>query len=999
MDLKSFFRKNWPHFAVIAVFFIISFVFYQPAMNGMDLKQHDVEQWKGMSNEIQSHREKTGEEPLWTNSMFGGMPATQISMTYPGNVFQAIRSFTFNAFPQPIALLLLHLIGFYIFCIFLRINPIIGVLGAIAFSFASYEIIIVQAGHGTKSLASAFLAPALGAFIYAFRTNWKWGSLWFAFFMVLQLGANHLQVTYYFTFLLGAVGIYFFIDAIQKKKIKRFGITSTAVIAGVVVAILANAGNILGTQGYGKYTTRGENDLTIQSNGEMLESEQQGLDKDYITNWSYGIGETFTFVSPNVKGGGSFSLGGSQFEETLEGADLKGSEINDLRNMPAYWGDQPITSGPVYLGVVVVLLSLLALVFSSNMIKWPLFVITVLAVALSWGKNFMFLTDFFIDYVPGYDKFRTVTIILIIVELVVAVLGVIFLSQLIKEREKFREKKQLFIGVIGGFFAFLLIVKMTGIGDNYTSEMDSRQLENVEKSIRKQISETDPAVFQTNYGIDVRNPKQLNSFVDAQLAQYEDNFTNLRVVRKDIFHASMNRSLIFTFFGGLLLILFVYMTFPAWVLTGGLLVIVMADMIPVAYDYIGDEEKYWADAQLMKYPIAANIADETILESEVKQNPSLKKVIEEAEKEARSIASEEELVGSAKSNFINSKRFQALNSETNYRVFDLNGNFNSSRASYFHKSLGGYHGAKLRNIANLIDFHLGQLNENVLNMLNVKYFIQNGQKGPTAVPRPSALGNAWFVKSVEEYETPNDEIRALGNKFKVDNVGAGELLVNNKAEKSANVYGREKLQYVLSQNDTLNVPLRNGLREGEGVLLVMDTLGNVDFVPQFTIDADTVNSFTQLVRVEVVSSFQPKQEAVMLSSEAKELSAKSFSGEGSIKMKSYAPNKLVYTSESKEKQLAVFSEIYYPLGWTATIDGKEAKIMKVNYLLRGLEVPEGKHTIEFTYDSPSYHKSNTISYAASYLLIALFIFLGFTEWRKRKNGVEGESEKQEVREA
>lgn len=984
MNLKSFFRRNWQHFAAVAVIFIIAFAFYSPTLNGLDLKQHDIEQWKGMSNEAYSYAEATGEQALWTNSMFGGMPAFQISLTYQGNVLKSIIQGFFRSMPLPVGILIAHMIGFYLFCMFLRIPPIIAVLGAIAFSFASYEIIIVQAGHLTKSVATAFIAPTLGAFIYAFRNNWKWGTAFFALFLSLEINSNHLQITYYFVYVLLAVGIYFLIEAIRDKKLKGFMITSVAILGAVILSAVMNSGNLLNTSDYAKYTIRGDNDIAITSSGEKFVAEQKGLDKDYITNWSYGIGETFTLISPEVKGGGSFQLGKSHHATTVENSDLSFSQQKAVNNMYSYWGDQPFTSGPVYLGIVVVLLAFLALVFSKNRIKWPLFIVTILAVMLSWGKNFMPLTDFFIDYVPGYAKFRTVTMILIIAELTVATLGVIFLSELIKERVKFKEKKKLFAGVIGGFFLFMVLVKVVGLGDNYSSDADSRQLAGIEENIRKQVGTTDPAVLKTNYGIDVNNPTQLNGFIDAQMEPYEANFSDVKVVRRDIFHGSMNRSLIFIFLSGVLLILFLYTSIPPIVCMGGLVVLTAVDVISVANNYIGDEERFWADAQLMKYPVSASVADKSIIEGEIAQNPKLKQVVDKAERKAIQEAADEGLVGLGRKNFINSRRFQALNLATNYRVFDFSGGFNSTKASYFHKSVGGYHGAKLRNINNVIDFHLSKSNEKVYDILNTKYFMQTREQGPVAIPRPTAMGSAWFVKRIEKYENPNDEIRALGNKFEIKNVGSGKFLVNGKAVSDANVFGGESLKYVISASDTIDVPMRSGLREGEEAVLVMDARGTINLVPQLTIDADTANSFLKFVSFKVTNSFQPKEEVVMLNSEAKQLSASSFSGEGTIKMDKYSPNKMTYTTDAKEKQFAVFSEIYYPAGWSAKIDGEETKIIKSNYFLRGLEIPAGKHKIEFVFTPPMLSTSNTIAYISNFLLFAVFIWLGFMAWKKSK---------------
>lgn len=988
MNLKAFFTKNWQHIAAIAFIFILAAVFFKPQFDGLALDQHDIKQWKGMAHETEEYRSQTGEEPLWTNAMFGGMPTTQISVIYPGNFFKECYYVYFRYFPAPFGVLLLHLIGFYIFALFLRINPIIGLIGAVALSFASYEVIIMQAGHLTKSIAAVFLAPALGAFIYTYRSKSIWGVLWLTLFMTMELVSNHLQVTYYFGFVLVAVGIYFLVRAIKEKELKAFSITTGGIVAGFLLAGMINYGNIALTNDYAKHTIRGGNDVTITSTGEKaMTNSRGGLDKDYITNWSYGIGETFTLISPNVKGGGSFALGGSQFEDLVIDSDFTSKEKNELLRLPAYWGDQPMTSGPVYLGVIILFLAFLGMIFMKSKIKWPLFAVTVLAVMLSWGKNFMGLTDFFINYVPGYNKFRTVTIILMIVELSIVVLGILFLSELFKNRERFKEKKKQFAIAIGGFFIFLLLVKFVGLGDGYSSEGDRKQLESIAKSIEGQLAGMDPTDLQKNYGIDMSNRQQVDSFIDQQMEAYEESFDNLKSIRKEIFHSSMNRTLAFAFFGGVLLVLFAVTAIPSYALGLGLLLLTLIDVVPVSYQYIGDEERYWADAQLMQYPMTPSAADEQILENEIANNPGLASKIEKAAKKAGVDADEKELEGSARRNFIDSKRFYALNMATNYRVFDLSGGFNSSETAYFHKSLGGYHGAKLRNINNLMDFHLSTMNTKVYDMLNVKYFLQNGQSGVNLIPRQTEKGNAWLVKSIEKYETPDQEILGLGNKVKITNVGNGQLLVNGEPTKEEVVYNSYKLRYVLPSKDTLDIRLRQELKEGTRISLVMDANGKVGEVPQLTIDADTANSFKQLVNYSVENEFKVNEEAVMLASEAKKLKGTQFTGEGSVTMKSYSPNRIEYAADVNGNQFVVFSEIYYPEGWKAFVDGKETPIIKTNYLLRGIEVPNGKHKVEFKFDLEKYHMSNTLAMIGSLVLLLTFLGAGFIYFRNKKRAI------------
>jgi len=1034
--MKTFFQKNWIHFAAVAVMFIIVAIYFQPVFDGYALKQHDLEQWRGMAQEIIFVGEKLGEYPLWTNSMFAGMPAVQIMMSYGGNLFHEAMKIYYEVVSLPIGLVFLHMISFYFMALMLRIRPLIALMGAIAYSFASYEIIIIQAGHSAKSMASAYLPLLLGMFIYAYRyKNWL-AIVCSGIVMTVELSSNHVQVTYYMIFVLMFVGVYFFIDAIKKKEMTSFMKVTIGLILAYGMAGVINSPNILLTNEYAKNTIRGTNDITIAPDGTEATNQSKGLDRDYITNWSYGIGETFTFLSPDVKGGGSFVLGDSQFQSILDDSDLSSESKNNLRNFPAYWGEQPFTSGPVYIGVVVVMLAFLGLIFLKTELKWALFAATLLAIGLSWGKNYvsasvllpiilflcipflkgraafffavgnmllllilfafgdMFvsksLTNFFIDYVPGYNKFRTVTIVLIIVELCVPVLGVLFLNLLVNKKEELKEKKNLLILAVVGFFIFLFVVKIVGLGDGYTSQSDRNQLAGIEQNITKQISSMDPNALMSQYNLDVNNPKQLEAFVGQQMEQYEKGFEDLKVVRQDIFDASLNRSLMFTFFAGVLILLFVFVSLPSVVVMGGALLLVMMDMIPVANQYLGKQEvgtnyKYWEDKGVNKYPFAAREADEQIMQMEIQANPALEKVIRTAEQFAKEKASDLGIEGAGRKNMINSYRFSELGLATNYRVFDMSGGFNSSYTSYLHKSFGGYHGAKLRNFANLIDFHVAQGNNKVFDMLNVKYFIHNNEQGSYVQPNVKAKGNAWLVKRVETYDTPNDEIRALGTRFKLVNEGVGELYVNGKKTKESFVYGAENIRYVISGSDSVEVPLSNGMSEGMSAIFVMDKNGKPDLVMPQVFDNDTARlSFLKMVKVTAENEFKIDEEVVMLKEWAKKLSQETYTAEGTVAMTKYNPDEITYDVNVKGKQLIVFSEVFYPEGWTATVDGKTTEILKVNYLLRAIEVPDGQHKVVLSFDLPKYHTLNKASFIACIALIVAFIGVLYFELKKRK---------------
>jgi len=989
LNMKDFFVKNWIHFAIIAFFFTLTFVYFSPQFDGFGLKQHDIEQFSGMAHETQSFREETGKEPLWTNSMFGGMPTAQISVVYSGNIFQQTTLGFVRLFGGPAAIVFLHLIGFYLLSLCLRLNPIVGVIGAIAVAFSSYEIIILQAGHNSKAISVALMAPTIGAFLMAYRRNWKWGAILSALFMSYQLASNHLQVTYYMAILLVGLGIYEFITAVKSKKIKQFFITTSCLIGAYLLAAMINYGNISMTNDYAKHTIRGANDVTINPDGTKSNVQSTGLDKDYITNWSYGVGESFTLLSPYVKGSSTVALGNSPFADYTDKTDLTGDEIKATQDMAVYWGDQPMTSGPVFIGIIVIFLSLLGLIYLKDRSKWVLLSVSVLCLMLSWGKNFMGLTDFFIDNVPGYNKFRTVTIILVIVEFCLPLLAVLFLDQLLKERESIKLNKKPFLIASGGLFIFLVGMKLIGIGDHYTSNSDKDQLERYRSGIESQINGMDPAVLASQYKLDVTNKDQVSQFVDAQMEGVNKGFDGIKVVRKEIFNSSLNTSILILIFAFGLIALLFYTATSTIIVYFGLAILLMIELIPVDQNYLSSETldngdfKYWTEKSKILYPVSSEAEDDQIIQIETAENKMVNSAVLKGEKAGLLKASELEYTGDDKRRVVDSYRFNALNNATNYRVFDFSGGFGSARTSYFHKSLGGYHGAKLRNIQNVYDFHLSRSNNKVYDMMNVKYFIQEGQLRPN----PTALGNAWLVKSVNTVETPNDEIVALGNEFKVVNSGKGQLLINGSPLKEGNVFGNEKIQYLNNGIDSLTVSLPNGLKKGMKALFVIDATGKTNLIPEQTQMMDTANSFTSLATIEIVSEFNPANDAVMLKSEADQLSTLKYSGEGSVKMTAYAPNKLNYTAKVNTKQLIVFSEVYYADGWKAFVDGKEVEIRKVDYLLRGIEVEKGQHSIEFKFDLPKYHQSNTYAILGSGIIFLLIVGGFWMDRKKEKEGV------------
>lgn len=964
IDFKQLLKNNWIHFLAIGLFFLGTFLYFQPQFSGHGLKQHDIEQFKGMSNEIFHHRETAGEEPLWSNSMFGGMPTYQISTYFEGNLFVQVMN-TFYLFMQsPAGIFFGYLLGFYIMLLCMKIDARVAIFGAFAFAFSSYFIIILQAGHDTKAMAISFAPPVIGAFYMAYRHNLKWGILLSALFMGLELLANHPQVTFYLGIVLAMLGISELIIQAREKKLPRFLKVSVFLIIAYVFAAGVNYGKLSLTLDYAKHTIRGGNDITIQVDGTSNEDlSTSGLDKDYITQWSYGIGESMTLVSPNVKGAASAALGNSQFSELLRSPDLR-KDANLVAQNNVYWGDQPFTSGPVYLGIIVFLLAVLGMVYLKGPKKWALFAATLLALMLSWGKNFMGLTDFFLDYVPFYNKFRAVTIILAMVELMVPLLAVLFLNELFKKREEIKANIKPFYITSGALVAIFGLLTFTGLGDGYLSQQENEYLYSYADQVKRQLANEDPQMLLEN-GIDINNPEHVQQVVAQQTKRVDEQFGALIKVRKSIYQSSMLRSIFFLLMGIGILFAFLKTTIKKEYALIALGLLTIIDLVQVDLNYLNSKKSngrtydYWVEQAKKDFPVPPTKADKEVLDQELAENPELKSVIDAVK-----------VKGSGDRGKVNQdelwlKRLQTLGANTNYRVYEPALGFNSSRASYFHKALNGYHGAKLRRIQNVKDFHIDYNNMAVLNMLNVKYFLQNDQ----AMKNPGALGNAWLIKEVNVQDSPNEELLSLGDLFNIENKSGEKLFVNNKEISEGVISGKENI--VLFGTDSLYLDLRNVVRNGVAATFVEDAYGATNWIPNSELAKDSLDSFKPLVSVTIAHRFDPSNEVIVGADVSPNLSSLTYTGVGNIEMTSYAPNELKYNFNVDGAQFAVFSEVYYPDGWNAYIDGQQVAIQRVNYLLRGIELPDGSHELVMKFEVPKYKTSNQVALAGSALLLLL----------------------------
>lgn len=963
--MKAFFQKNWIHFLAPALFFIATFAYFQPQFKGYALDQHDIKQYRGMSNETVHYRNVTGEEPLWTNSMFGGMPTYQITVDHHGNWIKKSSQILRLWLSSPAGYFFAYLIGFYIMLMCMKVNPYVAIFGSFAFAFSTYFIVILQAGHNTKAYAIGLMAPVVGAFYMAYRHNLKWGLLLSALFMGMQIGSNHFQITYYLGILLIGIGVVEFIRAISNSQLKKFFLTSAALLVAYLFALGVNYGNLALTNSYAKHTIRGGNDITITASGEEDEQQSAGLDKDYITQWSMGIGESFSLISPYVKGGGSARIKDSPFTEKLNSPEFR-REATQIGENDIYWGDQPIVSGPVYVGIIVFFLAILGMIYLKTPMKWAMLVVGILVLMLSWGKNFMGLTDFFIDYIPFYNKFRAVTIILVIIELILPLLAVLFVNQLIKNADEIKENMKPFyitLSVLGGF---LLLMAFTGTGDGFLKTAESDYILTAEDNVREQLMQQDPVALKEQIGLDLNNTAQVNDFVRERASMATKQFDSVATFRESVYKSSLYRSLVFLIVAGGFLYFYIRNRFDIMLFSGGLLLLVIFDLVPVNLNYldnskIGRNYKHWIEEEKLQFPFYPNEADQQILAAEKANNPELEEKINVALKNIDSRNNRLEK---------SSVEFQTLNLNTNYRVFDMNGGFSSARASYFHKSLGGYHGAKLRRVQNVYNFHIERsMNQEVLNMMNVKYIMRNNQ----VQSNPQAMGSAWLVKELNPLPHPNDEIIALGTTWNIKTETKSARLI--KGLEQGNMFTINRNENIVLNFDEKDIPLDLSLplQINEPTVFVADVNGSTNWLTKREWEKDTTNSFTPLVSFQINQRFNAKTTAIISEEEVKEVSSLTFPAQGLIDLVDHKPNKIVFDISCNNNEFAVFSEVYYPDGWNAYIDGKKVPIHRVNYLLRGIELPAGEYELTMRFEEPKYETGNNIAYAGSFLLFALII--------------------------
>lgn len=818
-------KKLLPDLIAILAFVLLSFAYFFPAdIENRILFQHDTAAGAGAGQEVKEYYEQTGERSRWTNSLFGGMPMYQIAPSYDSTKSLQWVQKAYQLFlPDYVCLTFMLMLGFYILLRVFGIPVWLAGLGGIMWAFSSYFFILISAGHIWKFITLAYVPPTIAGIVLAYRGKLLWGGILTALFVALQITSNHVQMSYYFFFvILFFVGAYFE-KAWRTKTLPQFFKASAVLIVAALVGIAANVSNLYHTYAYSKETMRGKSEL-VQT-GDATKQTSSGLDRDYITQWSYGIDETLTLLVPNFKGGASAAL--SQSETAMSKANPMYSSL--YGSLTQYFGTQPMTSGPVYVGAFVLFLFVLGCFIVKGPLKWALIGATFFSIVLSWGKNFMPLTDFFIDYVPLYNKFRAVSSILVIAEFTIPLLAIFALKRLLEEPEILKqEKKSLGISLLlTAGIALLLAVAPGSIGSGYVPAQEAQMLQN---AVNQQMI---PA-------------NELSGIL-----------ANLGEMRAELVSSDALRSFIIIGIGCSLLWLYASGKLRSSLTIAGITILCLADMW-------GVNKRYLNDAQFVPHSIRTETFTKTNTDELILQDTSL-----------------------------------------DYRVLNFaTSTFDDNNTSYWHKSVGGYHPAKLRRYQEMIEHHIspemqaayeaiatagGEMDSvdankfRILNMLNTKYFIFPAGQQRQTVPilNPHAYGNAWFVNKVQYVNNANEEIDAL------DSIIPTETAVVDARFKDV-LKGTTE-----SYKDSLS----------------------------------------------------------------------------SIRLTSYAPNRLTYETNNAQDGIAVFSEIYYPDGWHVTIDGQPAELARADYILRTMHVPAGQHTIEMRFDPTSLHVTEGIAYGALALLV------------------------------
>lgn len=778
----KFFKKSLPHVVALVVFAAITMLFFMPQYSGKSLRQLDMVQYWGMGKDIVEHRDLHGEDPQWTGNAFSGMPAYMVEMDYPGRL---VKQLTDNVYfmGQPAAYMFLAMAGFYLMLLLFGVNPWLAMVGGVGYGLSTYFPIIIGAGHVTKMMAMCWVAPLIGSIYYAYRRNRYLGALLAGIFAAIEISCSHPQITYYFLFAILGLVIVEVVRAYKSRLWRQFTLTTLTLMGAAVLAVGSNLVQLYYVNSYTSDSTRGPSELTASSTSNTT----SGLNKDYATAWSYGKGESFNLFIPNLVGGGSHS--GFQKDGPVAESLKKYNAQSIATQLPGYWGDQSFTEGPVYLGAVMVFLFVLGLFVVGGAMRWWMVGVTALSLMLAWGHNFMWLSDLFLDYFPMYNKFRSVSMILVLVQWTVPLLGIWGLNEILNgrvEAKKLDRSLKWSLAITGGFALFAAFVLPSFLS--------------------------------------------FSSVSDTLMKLPDDVVSAMQTERAGMLRGDSLRSLLFVVLAAVAVWVYSKGYVKSTVMVSSLLLFTLVDLYNVDKRYLPD----------------------------TKYHP----------------------VQTAKTMSMTDNDKQIRQDTTNYRVANFSVDpFTDASTSYFHRSVGGYHAAKLRRYQDLIDAHLTKQNMAVYDMLNTKYII-----APDGVHQnQSAAGNAWFVEDVVFVDNANQEITSLG-------------------EPAWNPRNKAFVD-----------------RRFEGQLKGMTT--------------------------PVVDS------------------------SSSIALTNYKVNHLTYKSSAREPQVALFSEIYYDKGWTAYVDGTRVPYFRADYVLRGMVVPAGDHTIEWRFAAPNFALLVGITATCSLILL------------------------------
>jgi len=707
------FKQIIPHIVSLSLFVVVALIYFNPVLKGKKISQSDITQHIGMAKEVNDFRKATGEEPYWAESAFSGMPTYPIGTYFPNDYITSLDRFI-RFLPRPADYLFLYFLSFYILLLAFKVDWKISIVGSLAFGFSTYLIIIFGAGHNSKAHAIAYMPLVLAGIIFIFKKRYLLGFTVTGIATALEIKANHPQMTYYLLFAILILGVVELIEAIQKNKIKQFITQSSIIIVAMLLAVGVNSSRLLATKEYADVSTRGKTDLTINPDGNKKEVTT-GLSKEYITQFSYGKAETFNLFVPRYMGGGTVESLDKKSNTYQYVSSIAGSKQADgfTKQVYTYWGDQLIVEAPAYIGAVMLFLFFLGVFILKGKYKYWLVASSVFAILMSWGKNFQFLTDFFIDYIPLYNKFRAVSSFQVIAELCIPLLGFLavkefFFSKTDKEQKQIALKKALYSSV--GLIVIGLLYALS---------------------------------FSTFEGIR-----------DASYSEYDGLLDAVKADRLSMLYTDSFRSIVLIGIGFVVLWLFLKQQLKYTTSIIAFAVLILFDLVQVNLRYVNAND--FKEARVIDKPFKASTAD-----------------------------------------------LQILKDKSHYRVANFSTDpFQDGRTSYFHKSIGGYHAAKLGRYQDLIEFQLSKQNMQVYNMLNVKYFIIPGDDGEeVAQQNPDANGNAWFVKNIKYVQTADQEIRALDSTLTKSTVVVNENNIHKKITLSSEV---DSLAYIRLTEYSLN---------------------------------------------------------------------------------------------------------------------------------------------------------------------------------------------------